>query len=160
MVRIAHAAPFLLLLAACGTAESHEGPASTRQRPPLTHVPGDVPSRRAQALWETRFPATLFQLGPHALLRDSAAWHRFWRTSGRPAPEVDFRGANVLALRVYDRTTVDAAAPELRARGGMTFLMIPNDAGPPRPSGADAVVFYYIPIGGGLVRFVAYEPGL
>jgi hypothetical protein len=156
MNRLARAASALLLLAACGRAEA---PArrGERPRPPLTRIPSEGAQRRAEILVPGRLPAPDFDFGPHALLRDSAALLRFWNGRSAAAPPVDFREANVLALRVFDTKSLVAAAPRVSARGGMTFVALTEGAGPPRPTGADSVALFVIPTGAGPVRYIAYE---
>jgi hypothetical protein len=158
MKRIALAAGAFLLVGACSREETPERPPEM-PRPPVTHVPREAVAATAELLAPSRFPASHFAIGPHALLRDSAAWTRFWSGTSNPAvPMVDFSKANVLAMRVFDATSPAAAAPRVSARGGMTFLVLTEGAGPPRPAGADSVALYLIPTGGGPIRYVAYEP--
>jgi hypothetical protein len=158
MNRIALAAAALLLLGACNREKAPER-APERPRPPVTHVPREAVAATAQLLVQKRFPASQFAIGPHALLRDSAAWSRFWSGKSKPGvPRVDFSNTNVLAIRIFDATGRSAAAPRVSARGGMTFLVLTRGAGPPRPAGSDSVALYLIPTGGGPVRYIAYEP--
>jgi hypothetical protein len=149
----------LLLPLGCGTGDQERGGGvQTTPLPPVTHVPTDTHSRPADPLLGRRFAATDFHLGAHALLRDSAAWTRFWAGSPYDAPPVDFRTANVLARRVFDGASMRAAAPRVTSRAGLTFVVLPGNSGPARPTGRDSVAFYRIPVTGGPVRYVAYDP--